>query len=163
MFYLERIPAAPLSRLVQAFWYAQGGDEVARRQRILPSGSVQVIVSLARDFLLDCVEGACDRRRPPALVVGARSSYEVIDCSDLADLIGISFTAGGFAAFASGPVNLFSNNNVPLDDVWGGSAQNLRCRLLERHLPEDRLHAWNVSCWGVWPILLLRMRLWRLP
>jgi hypothetical protein len=79
--YLERIPSEPLVRYVRTLWYAQDHGTIARRERILPSGCLQVIVSLARDFLLDCPEGARDRRVPPALVVGARSIYEIVDSS----------------------------------------------------------------------------------
>jgi AraC-like DNA-binding protein len=139
MLYLERIPAAPLSRFVRTLWYAQARDIVAHRERILPTGRVQVILSLARDFLLDCPEGACDRRISPALVVGARSTYEIIDSSDMTDLIGVVFTPGGFAPFATDAVHLFSNRSVPLVDIWGVSAQTLRCQLLEIRLPEARL------------------------
>jgi len=137
--YLERIPAAPLAPCVRLLWYAQAGDLVAGRERILPTGCVQVIFSLARDFLLDCCEDAGDRRMPAALVVGARSRYEIIDRSDLADLMGIIFTPGGFSAFAREAVHLFSNRSVPLGDVWGSSAQTLREHLLEPAAPEERL------------------------
>jgi AraC-like DNA-binding protein len=40
---------------------------------------------------------------PPSLVVGARSTYEIVDTSDMADLIGIVFHPGGFLPFASIP------------------------------------------------------------
>lgn len=139
MFYLQRIPAAPLSRFVRKLWYAQAYDIVHRRERILPTGCVQVILNLARDFLLDCPEGSSDRRTPPALVVGARSNYEIVDSSDMADLIGIVFTPGGFTAFSNDAVNLFSNRSVPLLDVWGPSAHTLRNHLLELSLPEERV------------------------
>jgi AraC-like DNA-binding protein len=139
MLYLERAPAPPLAGSVGSLWYAQASDLAVPRQRILPTGSVEVILNLARDFLLDCPEGSRDRRMPPALVVGARSTYEIIDSSDMADLIGVVFKPGGFAAFASDAVHLFSNRHVSLDDVWGASAQTLRCQLLEMPLPEARL------------------------
>ncbi len=139
MLYLQHIPAAPLSRFVRKLWYAQAYDLVHRRERILPNGCVQVILNLARDFLLDCPEGSSDRCTPPALVVGARSSYEIVDSSDMADLIGVVFAPSGFAAFSNDAVNLFSNRSVPLFDVWGRSAHTLRNQLLELSRPEERV------------------------
>jgi AraC-like DNA-binding protein len=139
VFYLERIPAAPLERSVRMLWYAQVPNTVTRRERVLPNGCVQVILNLARDFLLDCPEGLSDRCTPPTLIVGARSVYEIIDSSDIADLIGIVFEPGGFAAFAHDAVNLFSNRSVPLADIWGASAQALRTQLLELPSPRERL------------------------
>jgi AraC-like DNA-binding protein len=68
---------------------------------------------------------------PPSLVVGARSVYEIVDNSDMADLIGIVFEPGGFAPFVSDAVDLFSNRSVPLEDAWGATARSLRDRLRE--------------------------------
>ncbi len=131
MLYLERIPTAPLNGFVGKLWYAQAGDAAHRRERILPSGCVQVILNLARGFLLDCPEGESDVRMPPSLVVGARSIYEIVDNSDMADLMGIVFEPGGFAPFASDAVDLFSNQSVSLEDAWGPMARGLRDRLRE--------------------------------
>ena len=139
MIYLEHTPAAPLSKSVHALWYAQVPQLLCQRERILPSGCVQVILNLARDFLLDCPEIQTARIVKPALVVGARSVYEIVDTSDMADLIGIVFHAGGFAPFVSDSVDLFSNRSVALEDIWGRGARSLRDRLRESATPEARL------------------------
>jgi AraC-like DNA-binding protein len=139
MLYLERIPAAPLNLCIRSLWYAQAGDVAHRRERVLPTGCTQVILNLARDFLLDCPEGQCDRRMPPALVIGARSVYEIVDTSDMADLIGIVFAPGGFVSFASDAAHHFSNQTVALESIWGSSTQPLRDRLRELDSPQARL------------------------
>lgn len=139
MLYLERIPAAPLNRFIRILWYARVADVPHKRERVLPGGCVEVILNLACDFLLDCREGANDRCLPPALIVGPRSIYEIIDTSDLADLVGIAFTPVGFAPFASDAVDLFSNRMVDLADVWGGSVHSLRDRLRELNTPQEKL------------------------
>ena len=139
MIYLEHTPAAPLSKSVHALWYAQVPQLLCQRERILPSGCVQVILNLARDFLLDCPEIQTARIVKPALVVGARSVYEIVDTSDMADLIGISFHPGAFAPFAMDAADLFSNRSIPLEDVWGASAIALRDRLRELPTPDTRL------------------------
>ena len=63
--YLERNPARAADPFIRALWYARGAGWRHRRERILPNGCVQVILNLARDFLLDCPEGEADRRMPP--------------------------------------------------------------------------------------------------
>jgi AraC-like DNA-binding protein len=98
-----------------------------------------VILNLNRDYLFDCPEGAPAQRMPAALIVGARSIYEIIDSSDMADLVGIVFEPGGFGAFAGDAVDLFSNRSVSLEDVWGTSARTLRDRLREIRGGRQRL------------------------
>ena len=139
MLYLERIPAAPLDKFIRTLWCARVDRAAHRRERVLPSGCVEVILNLARDYLLDCREGAKDRPMAPALIVGARSIYEIIDTADLADLVGIAFVPGGFAPFASEAADLFSNRSVDLADVWGGSAGDLRDQLRALRTPEEKL------------------------
>jgi AraC-like DNA-binding protein len=137
--YLERIPAAPLAGYIQSLWCAQAPQVPHQRERVLPTGRVQVILNLARDFLLDCVEGQHDHRVSPSLIVGARSVYEIIDTSDMADLIGIVFAPGGFTPFTRDAADLFSNRSVALQDAWGLESQTLRDRLRDLPTPRARL------------------------
>jgi AraC-like DNA-binding protein len=137
--YLEHKPAPPLSSVIHALWYAQAPSVVHRRERVLPTGRVQIILNLARDFLLDCPESSPGVRMPPALVIGARTIYEIIDSTDLSDLIGIVFAPDGFSLFASDAVDLFTNRSTSLEDLWGSSARSLRDRLCEPATPATRL------------------------
>lgn len=139
MTFLQHTPAPPLSRYIRALWYSRDAHPRHRLERMLPSGCAQVIFNLARDFLVDCREDSAPSLSPPSLIVGARSVYEIVDTSDMADLIGIVFRPGGFAPFAHDAVDLLSNRSVPLDDVWGRSALTLREQLRETLAPEARL------------------------
>ncbi len=139
MLYIERIPAAPLNRFVRSLWYAQAPQIEHSRERILPTGRTQIILNLARDFLLDCPEGQRPRQIPASVIVGARSVFEIVDTSDMADLIGIVFHPGGFAPFASDAADLFSNRSVALEDAWGLQARSLRDHLREIPAPSARL------------------------
>jgi AraC-like DNA-binding protein len=139
--YIERTPAAPLSECVRLLWYARAPRVGHRRERVLPGGSVEVIVNLARDFVWECLENGPERALPPSLVVGARSAYEIIDTSDMADLIGINFRPGGFAAFSPDAVDVFSEHSVSLEDAWGSAARTLRDRLREIPDPGTKLGA----------------------
>ncbi len=139
MIYLEHTPVAPLDRSVRMLWYAEAVDLPHSRERILPTGCVQVILNLARDFFLECPEAGPVLRQSPSLVMGARSIYEIVDTSDMANLIGVVFEPGGFAQFASDSVDRFSNRAIDLEDVWGTPARTLRDRLREIPLPYDKL------------------------
>lgn len=130
MMYLEREPGTALRPWVRSLWYARGMDFAHRRERILPTGRAQVIINLARDFLVDCQEGRPARAMAPALVVGQRSAYEVIDTSDMADLIGIVFEPGALPVFLADAADGVTNGYVALDDVCHGAGA-LRDRLRE--------------------------------
>jgi len=137
--YIEHKPAAPLGRFIRSLWYARAPQVAHARERVLPTGRVQVILNLARDYMIDCFDDGPPQRASPALVIGARSIYEIIDSSDMADLIGIVFEPGGFSVFAGDAVDLFSNRNISLEDLWGNAAIALRDRLRELSTPQERL------------------------
>ena len=147
MIYIEHTPALPLDRFVRMLWYTRAPDPGHRRERVLPTGRTQVILNLARDYILDTnQEPKLDTgdsgpllKSPPSLVVGARSVYEVVDTSDMADLIGIVFEPGGLPLFANDAADLFSNRNVALEDIWGNQARSLRDRLREIPTPTGKL------------------------
>ncbi len=137
--YIERTPAAPLNQCVRMLWYARASHVPHQRERVLPNGCVQVILNLARDFILDCPENGQVCSLAPSLVVGARAAYEIVDRSDMADLIGVVFAPGGFSPFASDSVDLFSHRSISLEDVWGASARTLRDGLREAPTPQQKL------------------------
>jgi len=141
MLYLEHIPAPPLNRCIRSLWYARVSHTPHTRERVLPTGRVQIILNLARDFLLDCPENSPSRPTPPSQIIGGRSVYEIIDTADMADLIGIVFQAGGFSPFAGDATHLFSNRSIDLQDLWGASATALRDHLREIPTPQARLRA----------------------
>ena len=163
MLYLEHIPAPPLAGFIRVLWYAQAGQVAHRRERILPSGCVQVILNLARDYLLDCPEGQADLQMPPALVIGARSVYEIVDTSDMADLIGIVFEPGGFGLFAGDAVDLFSNRSIDLEALWGSAARDVRDRLRELPTPQSRLRCFESFLAAHIAPRLTRHGPWRAP
>ena len=143
MLYLEHTPVPPLNRFVRMLWYARAPQANHIRERILPSGHTQVILNLARDYLLDCPEGEPERRSSAAAVIGARSIYEIVNTSDMADLIGIVFQPDGFPVFASDRADLFSNRGVDLENVWGTPVRGLRDHLRELPSPAERLHCFE--------------------
>lgn len=148
MIYLEHTPAPPLNRFVRSLWYARAPQPGHRRERVLPTGRTQVILNLARDYTLDAREDGLLVKAAPSLVVGARSVYEVVDTSDMADLIGLVFEPGALPVFAGDAADLFSNRTVDLEDIWGGAARGLRDRLREIPSPAGKLEVLEADLLG---------------
>lgn len=138
MIYLEREPGPLLRPWVRILWYAHGMGFAHRRERILPTGCAQMIINLARDYILDCPEGKPVTHMSPALIVGQRSVYEIVDPSDMADLIGVVFEPGALPAFLDDAADRVSNDYVPLEGVCA-RAGALRDRLQELSGPNERL------------------------
>jgi len=137
--YLEHTPRAQLSLAVRSLWYARDCDAPGGRQLVLPTGRAQFVISLAREFLMDCREDEPAQTGPAAQVVGARSVYELIDASDLKDLIGVVFHPGGLPMMAREAADQFTNRGVDLESLWGTQARKLRERLREAPGPGERL------------------------
>jgi AraC-like DNA-binding protein len=139
MLYIERKPALPLRRFVRSLWYASAPVLQHRRERILPSGCAQIVLSLSRDFLTQCSEDGSEQRTAPALMVGQRSVFETIATSDLVDLAGVLFEPGALPAFVRERADLLSNESIPLDQIWSGHTDILRSRMTEGCSPQARL------------------------
>ncbi len=138
MLYLRQAPSPLLVPWVQTLWYCRAPHIPHRRERVLPNGCMQIILNLSRSYLTDCGEdGNGNRRLPPAVVVGARARYGVVDTADMEELAGILFQPGGFARLFREPANLFFERSIALDDVWAGA--NLMDRLGEFSTPAEKL------------------------
>ena len=143
MLYLEAKPSPPLAAFVRSLWYTSAPVVPYERERVLPNGCAQVIISLAADALTDCGAdsgeeslGIC-RPQPPAILVGARGRYDVIHMRDLAELIGIVFRPGGLAPWLQQRADALFEQSIALDDVW--STRAVRDRLREENTPAQKL------------------------
>ncbi|HLH05336.1 MAG TPA: AraC family transcriptional regulator [Bryobacteraceae bacterium] len=136
MFFLAHTPRAPLRRYVRALWYCRAPQIEYPRERILPSGCAQFVFALSRHYLLDVSEAGEERCAAPALLVGQRSSYEIVATSDFAGLIGVVFEPAVLPALVMDRADLFSERNIPLEDFWGCKATALLEKLREVSQPE---------------------------
>jgi AraC-like DNA-binding protein len=131
MLFHSYIPAAPLSDFVALFWLYEGYVQPHARERVLPDGSVELVVSLAdsesRVYEGDPVRGRTFRN---GVVAGARSEFLVIDTASQVSVMGVHFKPGGAFPFLSMPASELRNAVVALDDLWGAAAASLRARLL---------------------------------
>ena len=144
MRYLELIPPPPLSEFVRTLWYCADYRPAHKRERLLPNGTMSIVICLAHERFPYWPAGQSEgpaEWKPAAVVAGAYSGYSVIDTSTMDELVGVQFHAGGAKSFLGAPADEFTNDDTPLEAVWGSQAGELRERLLAAASPEDKLRA----------------------
>ena len=150
MLYLERIPAAPLAHFIRTLWYARAGDVPRHRERVLPerlrADHSEPVARIHSEF----PGGTTECRVKPALVVGARSVYEIVDTSDMADLIGIVFAPGRIFPCLRDAADRSATEVLRLR-ISGVEMRRVRDRLREIDSPQGGLTAWSdFFCAAVW-------------
>ncbi len=141
MLRIHRVPKQPLSNLVELLWYYETPPGTRALERILPMGTVELVVDLGEDRvdLYDRVTFQKAGAVRGALIVGPQSEYAVIDSSATRAVLGVHFKPGGATPFLGIPAGELLNQTVSLDELWGDSAAYLREALLEAPTPDARL------------------------
>ena len=128
-------PGPPLDGLVDFFWTAECYVASTPRERILPSGTVSLVIHLEpRPVRIYSGSGADDLESintSGLALCGARTTPMVIGAESLGATIGIHFKPGGNGPFFDVPAEEFAEQVVPLEALWGATATRLRERLME--------------------------------
>jgi AraC-like DNA-binding protein len=138
--YRARVPDPPLSQFVELLWLVHGPRPPHAKERVLPTGALQLIINLAHDEIrvYDPAEMDRSRRFPGSLVAGAGSRFGVIDAAIHTSAIGVAFKPGGAFPFLGVPARDLRDADTPLETLWGAGAGELRDRLLYSGTPAAR-------------------------
>lgn len=139
MRYLARQPRPPLDDLVEYLW-ALSDAPVHERERIVPSGTVELVINLHANVIrvLDPIAGIVRRFRG-AIVSGCYTRAFEIDTRAHTLVTGVHFKPGGAARLLGVPPGAFANGHVDLEDLWGRDAVVLRERLCAAPTSRQRL------------------------
>jgi AraC-like DNA-binding protein len=118
-------PGPPLAEFVELLWLCDVDPQPWTQERLLPGGSVELVVDVA--------SGA-----RKAVVSGPHSRFFLLDTSERRCLAGVHFKAGGAFAFLAPPLHELVDAVVPLDALWGGVAGELRERLGDADTDRER-------------------------
>jgi AraC-like DNA-binding protein len=134
------IPQPPLGDFVELFWWYEHDRVVHFKERVLPTGAVQLIINLHEDMIrmYNPHNPEQDQRFPGCLVAGPYSEFTVIDSASQVSTLGVSFKPGGAFPFLKLPACELQNMDVSLDTLWGAAAGHLREQLLEAATPRAR-------------------------
>ncbi len=146
MLHLVRYPAPPLDEFVDCLWLLAGA-QTPRQERILPSGTVEIVVNLHEDEMRIHNPARPDEynRLSGATVSGTYSTAFICDARQHESIVGVHFKPGGAFPFLGVPANELSDTHVDLSDLWGLSARELREQLCGTTAPAARLRTLETS------------------
>jgi AraC-like DNA-binding protein len=127
-----RRPEEPLAGFVQLLWLYEGYVRPHAKERLLPDGSMELVINLSEDEVRvwDRRDLTRYERLDGAVMVGPHSEYFVIDTAEPQSILGAHFRPGGAFPFLGIPADELHGLQVSLRDLWGGFARELRERLL---------------------------------
>jgi AraC-like DNA-binding protein len=102
---------------VDFFWLAEGYVQPHAAERVLPTGCVDLLLSL-------------DERPATDVIAGPRSRSIILDTSRALSFIGVRFRPGGAFPFLGLPVGELQDLSVEPATLWGARARTLRDQLL---------------------------------
>jgi AraC-like DNA-binding protein len=130
----HHIPGLPLSSFVQLLWLYRSYQpaHTHRKERLMPDGSVALVINLREDVTRTYDPDHLEKchTMPGAIVCGVHTHNFVIDTEEQADVVGVQFRPGGAFPFLGLPPSETHNLHVPLEDLWGSFAREVRELLL---------------------------------
>lgn len=114
-------------------WYYENAIPPHEKERVLPTGTVEMVINLHDDALrvYDGINPERLENLGGSLVCGAHSGFFVIDTASQARSMGVAFKPGGALPFLGLSAGELQDTHVPLDALWESGAETLRYRLLE--------------------------------
>lgn len=137
MRYLTYIPQPPLSDFVEIFWLYESQHASHAKERVLPTGTVQLIINLQADLIqtYDRHNHALYQSFPGCLIAGPATEFGVIDTASQVSTLGVSFKPGGAFPFLKLPACELQDMDVSLETLWRAEAGYLREQLLAAATP----------------------------
>lgn len=133
MFFRSVRPPQHLAEFVDNIWLYEGYEAAHTNERILPSGTIELVFNLREDeiriYRTDDLN-ECSRYSG-AVVSGPYKHGFASDTTEEAFIMGVHFSPGGAFPFLGVSGDELTNAHVDLDQLWGRSARDLRDRVCE--------------------------------
>lgn len=135
-------PRLPLAPFIDVFWLTENTFRSHGMERVLPTGTMQIIINLHDRPILTQGRGGSRERESinSSIVSGAHMDYLIIDTASIVSCLGIVFKPGGAGPFFPLPLTEIRNQRISLDALWGMESDFLREQLLQAETPRARFH-----------------------
>lgn len=133
-------PKPPLSKFVDSFWMYEGYEPERKTERILPTGTLELVINLRQNELTfyDAQSSEDGSRLSGAVVSGAHGHIFTPDTAEETFIIGVHFKPGGAFPFLGLPAGDLTDTHVDLETLWGTTAYRLRERMCEARTSAER-------------------------
>ena len=109
-------PVGAIARFIDLFWYWQKPDPLRGIERVLPTGTVELVIDLDSGLASDTVVSGIKSR--PVIISGKNNFHQTNR------LLGIHFKPGGAFPFLPLPLHNLHNIDITLADLWGEQQAN---------------------------------------
>lgn len=134
-------PDGQLGEFVSTLWLQEGQSPDRGAQLRLPTGTAELVVSLAADFFWLPADTGARQRYPGAVVAGPYRHAYLLDTARQSHVAGVVFRPGRARAVLGVPLHELADRHVALTDLWGAGAPLVRERLLAAPDAASRLGA----------------------
>lgn len=127
MIYHTYVPRSPLSQFVAFLWCSEGDDLPKAQVRLLPIGSMELVINLRKDAIPLFNRHSRSRcgSTGGSRICGVHSEAFIIDNDSQVWVMGMHFKAGGGAPFFALPAGELHNQIISLDELWNHRAGEL--------------------------------------
>lgn len=143
-------PASFLSGFVDNVWLYEGYEAEHSNERILPSGTIELVINLHEDELRIYRTDELNEctRYSGAVVSGPYKRGFASDTAEEAFIMGVHFKSGSAFPFLGIPADELAHAHVDLNDIWGAAARSLRDELCEAATAEERFRILQAALIG---------------
>jgi AraC-like DNA-binding protein len=143
-------PSPPLSDYIEKFWLYDGYESPHFQERILPSGTFELVFNLRENELRIYKAARPDHceRLSGALISGPYNGFFVTDTVEEASVMGVHFRPGGAFPFLGLAADELADTHIGLETIWGRGGDEIRERLSALESPMYRfrlLEKWLLS------------------
>lgn len=152
MIIASHVPRAPLNAFIDVLWFHEGVDSDHSLERVLPDGSVELIVNLREEsrHVFDHTTYQPRQAYRGSWLAGPHSESIIIDTAPDASMIGAHFKPSGASAFFRLPLSDLRNSVFELECFWNGGAQTLREQLLAAPKPAAKFRVFEDALLARW-------------
>ena len=133
----RQVPAPPLDKYVDFFWYYVDLLLDHDREHVLPDGTFELIINLQNTprKLFHRADAKTWDAFKRGWISGAHWKFLIIDALPMSSMIGVHFKPGAAAPFLGLPAGELAGEVLELDAIWGEKIWTWRDQLLAAPTP----------------------------